>query len=214
MGSFCETEQEWFELLARVLRDFVPSDVVADIVYLFGQTADHQESVLRKGELQIHQNRARRIGICALDGVAFYPGGSTWRSELISRGVEPGIIVPIQQEIGSPFPPSTDCEAVSLVRAAVKSKWRTIFVISPPPHQVRAFCSTVSAMIREAADLAIYSVVGEAVDWNKTVTLSQSVPPGPEYQQLSSEYGKITRYFQKGDMVSGGEILSYLNKRG
>jgi hypothetical protein len=213
MVSFCETEQEWFELLTRVLCDFIPSGLTADIIYLYGQTADHQESVLRKGELQIRQNRAMRIGICALDGLVLYPGGSAWRLELINRGIDPKIIVPIEQEINSSFPPSTDLEAISLVRAAVKYGWKTIFIVSPPAHQVRAFCSTVSAMTREAADLTIYSVVGETVDWKKTMTLSQNLPIGSDYQHLRGEYGKIIRYFEKGDMISGRQILDYLNKR-
>ena len=48
--EFYETEQEWFELLTRVLRDFVP--VRADIAYLYAQTADHQLSVLNEGVQQ------------------------------------------------------------------------------------------------------------------------------------------------------------------
>ena len=68
-------------------------------------------------------------------------------------------------------------------------------------------------MKREGANLKIYNVVGEAVDWNKVVTLSQSVPSAPEWKQLASELGKIEIYHERGDLVSAREALDYLNRR-
>ena len=213
MGKFCETDKEWFELLTRVLQDFVPLNVIADIAYFFAQTPDHQDSVLNEGNWQFRQDRTKNVGICGLDGIPPYPGAAAWRAKLIGQGVAPESVVLIEQQVGLPFPPSTDCEAVSLVRAAVQYGWNTIFIISPPPHQVRVFLSTVSAMKREGANLKIYNVVGEAVDWNKVVTLSQSVPSAPEWKQLASELGKIEIYHERGDLVSAREALDYLNRR-
>lgn len=213
MGKFCETDKEWFELLTRVLQDFVPLNVIADIAYLFAQTPDHQDSVLNEGNWQFRQDRTKNVGICGLDGIPPYPGAAAWRAKLIGQGVAPESVVLIEQQVGLPFPPSTDCEAVSLVRTAKRESWKTIFITSPPPHQIRAFLSTVGAMIKEGSELKIYNVVGGPVDWNKVVQLSQSVPPAPEREQLASELNKIIRYHAKGDLVSARESLDYLNRR-
>jgi len=75
MGSFCKTEGMLFELLTRILCD-VTLPRKTDLIYLYGQTSDNEDSVLNRGIHALGQNlvRENKIGICGLKESYGYPG--------------------------------------------------------------------------------------------------------------------------------------------
>lgn len=210
MSGFCETEEEWFELLTRILCDVGPLGT-ADLIYLFAQTEDNEDSVIEKGFSLWNKGIGHTIGICAMEKKLGYSGMEKWFFRIRSKSAcKPKVIgVKLDQSL----PPCTDAEALGLIKLTKHKDWRTILIVAPPLHQVRVFVSTVSAAVREAVNVRIYSCVGESENWLQKVVHSQGVTTGKRKDLLKGELDKILKYHQKGDLVSAKEILSYLNQR-
>jgi len=75
------------ELLTRTLCDPGP-EIKADGAYLFGQTADNQQSVLEAGESLMNQHRAQKLLIPGSAPQGGYPGFQAWHQALIALGIE------------------------------------------------------------------------------------------------------------------------------
>lgn len=198
------------ELITRVLCDTAPPGAV-DAAYLFAQTRDSQESVLKAGLFLYGMGPARKLALSDLKAQAGYPGFAAWRRRLVSSGVPTRDIVPVSS--APEFPPSTAAEALGLVRLAKKLGWRTLYVVASPLHQLRAFMTVVSYLMAEAPNLAAYSFHGIAQRWEEHIVHSQGIQQGVRSELLGAELEKIEKYYQKGDVVSAREVLKYLDKR-
>lgn len=198
------------ELITRVFCDTSPDGSV-DVAYLFGETKDNEMSVLKAALFLYGAGPAEKIALCGMPGGHGFPGFSNWKRKLIAMGIPESDLVPIR--LADDFPPSTDAEALGLVRHAKEEGWRSIYVVAPPLHQLRAFMSTVSAAIHEKAKLKIYSFHGIAQKWEDHIVHSQGVQKGTRSELLAAELKKIEKYQKKGDMLSVQDILAYLDKR-
>lgn len=153
----------------------------------------------------------KRIAICGAKKGYGYPGFGNWKKKLVKLGIPERKIVGVQ--ISSDFPPSTHAEAWGIVRYAKKSKWRTLYIVAPPLHQLRAFVTTVTALIREKARVLAYNFVGMSQRWEEHIIHSQGIQKGTRSELLTEEFEKMERYYKKGDLISGEEVLKYLDKR-
>lgn len=199
-----------FELQARVLSESpVPWDEVNGI-YLFTQTKDNERSVLNRGA-SVWRKTKRQILVCDGETDHDYPGYEPWRKELLSRGVLPQWIIPIHTPYEINI--NTLSEAQSLVRTAKRNRWETLVVSSAPFHQLRAFISTVSVLLKEYPALRVYSQVGFPLRWDEYVCHSQGTLFGKRCDLINTELERIHRYHLKGDLVSPEEVLSYLDAR-
>lgn len=198
------------ELVTRVLCDTAPDGSV-DTAYLFGETKDNQESVLKAGALLYLTGPAEKIAICGLAEGSGYPGVLSWREKLISLAVPEEDILEVPP--APDFPPSTHAEALGLARFAKLHKWKSIYVIAPPLHQLRAFVTTVTEALKEYPEFLIYSFPGVPQNWEEHIVHSQGIQKGTRSELLAEELKKIEKYYKKGDLLSAEEILKYLNWR-
>lgn len=199
------------ELVTRVFCDTAPAGGRADAAYLFGETADNELSVLLAALLVWRLGRTKRIALCGHPGGHGYPGFKNWRKKLIKLGIPSGKIFAVP--IAADFPPSTHAESFGLARYARKKGWRTIYVVAPPIHQLRAFITTVTAVQREKAPIRIYNFAGLPQQWDEHIIHSQGIQKGTRSELLMKEMKKIEKYYKKGDLVSGEEVLKYLDRR-
>lgn len=198
------------ELLVRVLSDSpIPWDSV-DGVYLFGETQDNESSVLDRAA-RIWMKTRCQILVCDGETDHGYPGYKLWREGLIMRSVPSQWIFPIHTlyEIGV----NTLTEAQSLVREAGKNQWKTLVISAAPFHQLRAFITTVSVLLKESPLLRVYNQVGLPLSWNETARHSQGILTRKRSELIHSEFERIERYHQKGDLISPEEVLAYLEER-
>lgn len=198
------------ELITRVLCDTAPNGPV-DVAYLFGETKDNQESVLRAGALLYLTGPAEKIAICGLKKSHGYPGAESWWEKLISLGVPEEDIYEISP--AKDFPPSTHAEALGLARYAKSKNWKSVYVVAPPLHQLRAFVTTVTETLQEYPKLLIYSFPGMPQNWEEYIVHSQGIQKGTRSELLTEELKKIEKYYKKGDLVSAEEVLRYLDWR-
>lgn len=198
------------ELLTRILCDPGP-DVPAGGAYLFGQTADNQQSVLEAGVSLINQRRAQKLLIPSSVPQCGYPGFQTWHQALIALGLEETDVsgVPVSPDSSL----NTLNEAEALVRYAKASRMAQVFVVAPPFHQLRAFITTISVVLREFPELRVYNQVGTALPWDETVYHSQGTLQCTRSELIQSELARIERYRRKGDLVSEEEVSRYLHRR-
>lgn len=199
------------ELVTRVLCDTASPEHVADAAYLFGETKDNEDSVLAAALLAWKLKRVRRIALCSAGEVAGYPGLKNWKAKLIKLGIPAKSIVGIP--LVSDFPPSTHAESWGLARCAKKNKWKNIYVIAPPLHQLRAFVTTVTAFKKEKTLTKIFNFVGLPQQWEEHIIHSQGVQRGTRSELLGKELKKIENYYKSGDLISGDEVLKYLDQR-
>ncbi len=198
------------ELITRVLCDTAPAGKV-DEAYLFGETADNEDSVLKAGAFLYGMGPAEKIAICEAPKGYGYPGFKNWQAKLIKLGIQPRDILGIPP--AKDFPPSTDAEALGLVRYAKSKNWKSIYVVAPPLHQLRAFVSAVSEAVRHYPALKIYSFHGIPQKWEDHVVHSQGILRGTRSELLASELGRIEKYYRKGDLISAEDVLEYLDRR-
>lgn len=211
MKNFESSYPKLDELVTRVMIDTFPKGVVANAAYLFGETADNELSSLEAASLVWKSGKVKNIAICGEGAVAGYPGFEDWKEKLIKFGIPAEKIIGIH--VASEFPPSTHAEALGLVRFAKKEGWKTIYIIAPPLHQLRAFVTTITEVLKENPDLLVYSFPGVAQNWEKRVVHSQGIQEGRREDLVGEELKKMEGYYQKGDLVSGEEVLRYLDRR-
>jgi hypothetical protein len=198
------------ELLIRTLCDPLP-DLPADGAYLFGQTADNQQSVFETGVDLVKRQRARRLLIPDSTPRCGYPGFRVWRQALGDLGLGESDIAGVSTASLPGLNTLTEAEA--LVRHARAEGMARILVVAPPFHQLRAFITTVSVVLREFPGLRVYNRVGVAQPWDDTVVHSQGVLQCTRTDLIHSEIVRIERYRRKGDLVSQDEVLAYLQWR-
>lgn len=199
------------ELVTRVLCDTAPRWGRADAAYLFAETRDNDGSVLAAGEFLWRLGRVRRVCIVNQKAWVAFPGFDSWKKKLLRTGVPRTRIagIPLAQD----FPPSTDAEATGLIRFAEARGWQTIYIVAQPLHQLRAFVSCVSAAKREKSNVFIFNFTGFPQRWEDRIVHSQGIQRGTRSNLIHKELKKISRYFKKGDLVSPGNVLKYMNKR-
>lgn len=198
------------ELVTRVFCDTAPKEKV-DAVYLYGQTPDNETSVLKAGVFLYGLGPAKMIAISASGAVAGYPGFDGWKRKLIGMGVPDGDILGVP--LSDDFPPSTHAEARGVVKCAEERGWKSIYVVAPPLHLLRAFVTTVSEALKQRSPLLVYSFPGIAQSWEEHVIHSQGIQEGTRAELLSEELKKIEDYYKKGDLASAEEVLQYLDRR-
>lgn len=198
------------ELITRVLCDAATSGKV-EAAYLFGETRDNQSSVLKAAVFLYGLGPVKKLGLCGLSEGHGYPGFENWRDELVEMGVKKEGIFSVPPS--DKFPPSTDAEAWGLINYAKSNGWKNIFVIAPPLHQLRAFVSTVSAVIKSKSNLMVYSFPGIPQSWEEHITHSQGILKGTRSELLGDELAKIEKYYKNGDLVSAADVLEYMDER-
>lgn len=198
------------QLITRIFSETMPPGKI-DAAYLYAETADQETSGLKTAAFLYAMGPAKRIALCGEPKGYGYPGAADWIGKLVTMGLPKKDIylVPVSKK----FPPSTHAEAFGLIPYAAKQGWKSVYVVAPPLHQLRAFVTTVSAIIKERSRLKAYSFPGLPQRWEEHVIHSQGVQKGARSELLAEELKKIEKYFKKGDLVSAREVLKYLDKR-
>ncbi len=173
----------------------------ADLVYLFGQTAANEASVLDAAT-----RFQEPIGLVGHDSTeaSGYPGYSRWRTSLIERGVSEERIVPITESFfyddTGAFRGNTLTEARALVNYAREHEIRTVTIVATYWHLVRCFVSTVGMALKDHPTLRVYPVRGGALSWDETVPHSQGRVMGTRADLVAEEIFRLFEYSEEVDI--------------
>jgi uncharacterized SAM-binding protein YcdF (DUF218 family) len=207
-----KTPPSLFEVAVRVFADAAPSRV-ADAAYLFGQTADNQESVFATGTALLAAGAVQCIAIQGVGPLSGYPGGAAWRAELERGGIPSGAIVLIPSlDPESPIG-TTLTESQALTEYARRSGWTSAYAVAAPFHQVRAFMTAASEALRRYPSFRLYNRTGAPLDWLAEAIHSQGLARGRRADLIAGELERIAAYQEKGDIAPTDEIIGYLNRR-
>jgi len=198
------------QLAVRVLLD-VPSAQPTDGAYLFGQTEENTTSVITRGVTLLERGETQRLLISGFRAECGYPGFEAYRERLLEAGVSPEKILGVDPPEG-PIMHTTN-EGRALISFALRKGFRSLHIVAAPLHQLRAYISAVSAVIKTGAPLALFSAPGEAHTWETIVRHSQGKATGSRAELLSGEIERIERYRACGDLASNEEIWAYLKAR-
>lgn len=197
------------QIIFRSLCDESPG-FTTDCAFLFGQTADNQNSVLATAIHLLNTASTRKIVIMDTHAKCGYPGFTAWQNELLKSGISADLIEGVPT---NDTQLNTRTEAQALVRHALAKGYRSLHVIASPFQQPRAFMTTVTIAIEEFPELLIYSRPGTVLPWSEHVTHSQGTLAAPRYKLIETELERIATYQQKGDLASFELVTDYLNKR-
>ena len=179
--------------------------------YIFlAQTSDNQKTLFDAVLNLYKDKKVERVLICGEGEKTGYPGFRKWQAELISLGVKQKDIFGLKTIDGTI---NTLFEAESLIKLAKKERWETIYAVSAPFHQIRAFITLVSVLKKFYLSFRIFNKPAEAMPWNKSVLHSQGILKAPRSEIIQHELERIKKYYKQGDLISFSEVLDYLNKR-
>ena len=198
---------ELLEITTMILTD--NAGVRAPAIYLVGQTSDNQNSIFNKGREFWRKGLVASILIDDGETEHGYPGFEAWKRELLRMGVTEETILPLKFDGNL----NTLTEAQALIRYARSREWKCIYISAAPFHQLRAFITLVSVVLREYPELAVYNAVGTHLDWFATACHSQGTLVATRQNLIRTELKKIYDYHLKGDLVSPAKILAYLQRR-
>ena len=198
------------ELITRLLCD-TRYELTADAAYLFAQTQDNQESVLSAARELLDKGLVRRILILNTTAKNGYPGFEHWKQKLNDSGVSDECIQGVSFDADLAL--NTLVEAEAMIDHARLNRYGTIYIVASPFHQLRAYMTSVTALMRRYPELNLYSHVGHSLSWQKNVAHSQGSTRGARLTFISTELQRIEKYQKKGDLASIDSVLDHLNNR-
>lgn len=201
-------EVELLRLQTRILCDYRTKKV--DAVYVYAQTFDNQDSGLKTATALVKKGLANCVAIAEGETEHGAAGFTYCTETLCNLGL---LMTNICQILPYNTAVNTLSEAKILVKYAKKHGWKSIYISTTPFHQLRAFITTISVVIKEYPELKVYSAVGDTQDWSKDVLHSQGEVGGTRENLITMEYGAIARYTKKGDLLPIYRILDYLQQR-
>lgn len=205
-----------FQLATMVMADDVPHDYGASPAYLFSETSDNEKSVFTAGEYMVRSGIVSEL-LLAHDTTGNnngYPGGPKWKEQLVNGGVPDSKIrlIPFTGELLH-----TLSESIDLIRLAKKEKWKSLIVVAPPFHQLRAFISVVTALVDVGyPELKVYNVVGSPLSWYEQARHSQGTLTAKRTELIHTELARIGQYQKNGTpvpLLSTKRVLEYLSWR-
>jgi len=143
--------------------------------------------------------------------ISGYPGFSSWTKELNKSGIQSNDIVGV--ELMKTNSLNTLIESEAIIKCAAQKKYRSLYVVSSPFHQLRAFMTLVTVALRYYPEILIFSYTGISLPWLDKVVHSQGTLTGTRKDIIKAEFERIEKYKQKGDLSSEIKIIEYLNKR-
>ena len=198
------------ELIFRVLCD-VRAKTTVDGAVLFSQTKDNQKSVFLAAKKILDKKLAKKILFINSEPICGYPGFSAWTKELNKLGIQCNDMVGVQLIKTNSF--NTLIESQAIVNYAAQKKYRSLYVVASPFHQLRAFMTMVTVALSNYPDLLIFSYTGISLPWLAKVAHSQGTLLGTRKDIIKAELERIEKYRCKGDLSSETEIIEYLNRR-
>ena len=197
------------ELVIRVLFDVEPGSK-ADAAYVFAQTSDNQGRLFEPALELYKHGEIGKIVICGAESGNGYPGFQKWQSELVFLGAKKEDVVGLKMADGNL---NTLSEAESSIGLAKKKRWKRVYAISTPFHQIRAFVTLVSILKKSHLALEVFNKSSAALPWNESALHSQGSLRDFRSELIHHEFDRIKRYNEQGDLVSCEEVFDYLNKR-
>ena len=204
------TLSEVCKLLTHTLCDSYPK-TGTDAAYLYGQTTDNQPSVFQAVRHLLANSLTSKVLILNNKAESGYPGFTKWKHQLENLGIAGSQIVGVEVEDTSTLNTLTEAEA--LIEFAQRQGLRSLFVVAPPFHQLRAFMAAVTVALREYPQLLIYSYPGVALPWHEEVVHSQGTLTAKRIDLILTELESIEQYQNEGVLASFAQVLSYLNER-
>lgn len=197
-------------LAARIFSDAPPCTPLP-AAYVFGQTPDNEASTLGAAAELIARGVAARLLIPESEPWGGYAGHEHWRRVLPSLGVPARCVATV------PTPGcgnlNTLTEAESLAKVVAAEGWKDVLIVAPPFHLVRAFVTTASVVVRRLPAVRVYAAAGLPQPWAEQAVHSQGTLRAARSELLASEYGRLVRYCQQGDLLGPAGILDYLDRR-
>ena len=198
------------ELLTRSLCDLRPKNLTNG-AYLYCQTRSNQRSIFQAAQFLLNNSLTSKILILNTKAKSGYPGFAEWKQQLRQLGLSVEQIEGVNNKETSML--NTLIESEALIRFAKQHGYRSLFVVAPPFHQLRAFMTAVTVALREYPELLIYSYPSVAMPWQEEVVHSQGILKAKRRDLIQEELERIEKYQGKGDLALFEQVLNYLNKR-
>ena len=197
--------------------------------YLFGQTADNEQSEFQAA-LQMQQGRlAGRFWVINSIEAEGFPGYVKWHERLgriiDSESVKPLPIpadvrerfqrwpyseVKTKQLIDAHCNVNTLSEAQSLVAFAKAENKPFLYAVSTPFHMVRAYMTLASEILQSGQNISVYFYCGAILPWNEVVVHSQGMQVRTRGELVAEDMAKIQTY---SNILPAKDILRYMDRR-
>ena len=205
-----------------------PKQTMADVVFIPGLAVDNwqetneDDGILATAAL-LCPNHAEHVAIPGNAGTfpngpegprseTGYPGGATWKAELLRFGTpEEHIYLHAERDVGPDEKSwNTRTEIDDFVRLARDQRWTRAVVLATPCHLPRVMLTLVKAMRDGNHFMRLDPVTPRAVSWTKSVYHSQGMQQLPRYEHIAEEWKRIPQYQENGSICTFAELHTYL----
>lgn len=214
-----EELERFFELSARVFCDYRdPRRGRFKLLYVYSETLDNEESCFLRAVELAQASMMESLGIAEGDRSHGYEGFGHSVERLKAFGWKGNIPI-VKFDIDGNVNTLSEAEHLADFGLAHKGD---IGIVVPPFHLVRAFVTTVTALMHSrnkmnrTDDLTrVYAVPGVALSWMQQAVHSQGVLKNTRVGLLGSELERLEKYrvSKFGGMLSAKEVIDYLNWR-
>lgn len=219
-----EELENFFLLLPRIFCDYRdPRRGPLSLAYIYSNTKDNEDSIFLKAIELVEQRGVKKLGIGEGDLGHGYEGFDHSVARLRSLGFMDQVPIEKFDVKGNV---NTGSEALLLAEyikgmQADKATRGDVGVIAPPFHLVRAFITTVTAVLFEESrtnsdqKTRVYAIPGVSLSWMQQVAHSQGTLVRKRAELLEDELRRLEIYRTKGilKMVSAERALGYLHWR-
>ncbi|MBI4116732.1 hypothetical protein HY449_03225 [Candidatus Pacearchaeota archaeon] len=180
-----------------------------DGLYPFAETSDNEESSFLSSRRLLDKGLAKRVFIIDAPNKNGFPGFDSWSDKLLKKyGIS---ALPVDFSYSGEFNTLTEAEA--LIRYSIKNNLKSLYILAPRFHLLRAFMTASSVVIRENPEMNLFAYSGAEQDWNQTVIHSQGIVKGKRIDLIAGEMERIKKYQLMGDLESTEKIIEYILHR-
>ncbi len=134
-------------------------------------------------------------------GVTNYSYGSYPFSDILPLLKEGG--VPDSAILHEAHSQHTKQQAIEVVKLAVKNNWRKLILVATPHHQLRAYLTFLSEVLKSPGNKILINATSHDAEWYDENEW------GIRFDLLNQEFDRIEKYTANGDLATIDEALRY-----
>ncbi|TSC93686.1 MAG: Uncharacterized protein CEN91_149 [Candidatus Berkelbacteria bacterium Licking1014_85] len=186
-------------------------DFCADAVLFHSRGFNDNDGLFKLAASLVSDSFARYIVINGFEGERFdgkmgktSPGALSYKKSLLAENVHQDKII-----ISEPAKNSRE-ENKMFLKLAKENGWMNVIIISQPHQLLRLMLGALKEIKNRGMRIGLYSTAPNSTNWRKKVYASQGEKRDARFDDIQSEFKRISKYIKDGHLATLEELVEYL----